>query len=754
MNTHRWQKGFLLLVAGMSAALFVCLTPQQSRGEATEIMENSVQQERNRLQYEKSPYLLQHADNPVDWYPWGDEAFDKAKQENKPIFLSIGYSTCHWCHVMEHESFEDPEVANLLNEAFVSIKVDREERPDIDSIYMTVSQILTGGGGWPLNVVLTPDRKPFFAGTYFPKTGRFGRIGMMELIPQIRDVWNTQPEKIQETADRILAVLQKHNAAASISQNAAPSDEDELLHKAYKTLSQGFDPKNGGFNEAPKFPSPHTLLFLLRYWKRSGDDAALAMVEKTLHAMRLGGMYDHVGFGFHRYSTDAKWLLPHFEKMLYDQAMLALAYIEAWQATGNPEYEQTAREVFQYVLRDMRAPEGGFFSAEDADSEGVEGKFYLWTIDELRELLSEGDADLLVDLYHVEEGGNFQDQADGQKTGESILHLQESIPEIAERMSIDEESLRERLENIRRQLFELRKKRIHPHKDDKILSDWNGLMIAALAKGAQAFDEPKYLEVAEKAADFLLEKLLDANGRLLHRYRDGEAAIAAHVDDYAFLTWGLIELYETSFKVSYLKEALRLHEELQRHFGDEEQGGLYFTADDAEELLIREKEIYDGATPSGNSVAILNGIRLARLSGNPELEAQADNSFRAFSATIAQHPTAYTFSLLGVDFGLGPSHEVVIIGEEKDDTTREMLRNLRRAFAPNKVVLFRPSNEEKPDILEIAEYAAPYVRLDEKATAYVCQNFICALPTTDVGQMLELLEKAQTSELQIPLMQK
>ncbi|MCP4403966.1 MAG: thioredoxin domain-containing protein [bacterium] len=717
-------------------------------------METAAKQERNRLQYEKSPYLLQHADNPVDWYPWGDEAFDKAKRENKLIFLSIGYSTCHWCHVMEHESFEDPQVAALMNEVFVSIKVDREERPDIDSIYMTICQLLTGSGGWPLNVFLTPDKQPFFAGTYFPKTSRFGRVGMLEMIPQIQDLWRTQPDKVIETSDQVLAALQRYNAAMSVRQSASPTNEAGLLQQAYEELAQRFDPEYGGFSEAPKFPSPHTLLFLLRYWKRSQDDTVLAMVEKTLRAMRLGGIYDHIGFGFHRYSTDRRWLLPHFEKMLYDQALLALAYIEAYQATGSTDFRQTAGEIFQYVLRDMSAPEGGFYSAEDADSEGVEGKFYLWSAAELRELLSEEDAELLLELYHVEESGNFQDQAGGTKTGENILHLQTSLSEIAERKGLTEEALRERLETIRQQLFDVRENRIHPYKDDKILSDWNGLMIAALAKGAQALDEPQYLEAAEKAAGFLLEKMQTPSGRLLHRYRDGEAAIAAHLDDYAFLTWGLIELYEASFDVSYLEQALRLHKELQLHFRDEEAGAFYFTADDAEKLLLREKVIYDGALPSGNSVAMLNGIRLGRLSGDPELEAQAEQVFKTFSSVVEQNPAIHSFLLLGVDFGLGPSHEVVIVGEAEDEGTQQMLRSLRGVFAPNKVVLFRPANEEQPKIITLAKYAAPYVRLDGKATAYVCQNFICSLPTNDIGRMLKLLEEEQTGELKIPLLKK
>ena len=753
------EKAIFLLVVGVITGAFLFSVPQRIQGEQEQAMEQTAQEHRNRLQFEKSPYLLQHADNLVDWYPWGDEAFEKARREHKPIFLSIGYSTCHWCHVMEHESFEDPEVAKLMNEVFVSVKVDREERPDIDNIYMTVAQLLTGSGGWPLTIIMTPDKKPFFAGTYFPKTSRFGRIGMIELVPRMQEIWTTEHEKALQTADRVVAALQQYNNAKTTQQSSDQEPDRSLLDNAYQQLAQRFDPEYGGFGQAPKFPTPHTLLFLLRYWKQSKDDAVLAMVEQTLQAMRLGGVYDHIGFGFHRYSTDQQWLLPHFEKMLYDQALLAMAYIEAYQATGKAEYQQTAREIFSYVLRDMTAPEGGFYSAEDADSEGVEGKFYLWSVEEIREILEESDADLVLDLFHFEQDGNFRDQASGMKIGENIVHLQKSLSEIANTLGMTEESLRERLERIRQQLFEVREKRIHPYKDDKVLSDWNGLMISALAKGAQAFAEPVYAEAAQRAAQFILDTMRTEDGRLLHRYREGEAAIPAHLDDYAFSIWSLIELYETTFDVNYLEQALKLNTILFEDFWDDtplsppfkgDIGGFYFTADDAEQLPIRGKEIYDGAVPSGNSVAMLNLIRLGRLTGNPEFEEQADRLFKAFSGTVEQSPSVYTLLMLGVDFGIGPSHEVMIVGKAESEDTRQMLQALRAAFVPNKVVLLRSTDEESPDILNFAKYAEPYTSIDGKATAYVCQNYICALPTTDVQQMIQLLQEEKPEELKIP----
>jgi len=692
------------------------------------------QKDSNRLIHEKSPYLLQHADNPVDWHPWTEEAFEKARREDKPIFLSIGYSTCHWCHVMEHESFEDPEVARRMNETFVNIKVDREERPDIDGIYMTVCQMMTGGGGWPLTILMTPDKKPFFAGTYFPKESRYGRIGMMDLVGRIQEVWKTHRQDVLSDAEKITAAL-RH----SVGEEPGEALGRETLETAFKQLGSRYDDRLGGFGSAPKFPTPHNLLFLLRHWHRTGDASALRMVEQTLGAMRRGGIYDHVGFGFHRYSTDAEWLVPHFEKMLYDQALLAMAYTEAYQATRKETYRQTAKEILTYVLRDMTSPEGGFYSAEDADSEGEEGRFYLWTESQLRQIL-DGEADLVLEAYTVTGEGNFREEASGQLTGENILHLNKSLSQLAQLQELPEEALRSRLDEARAKLFEAREQRIHPHKDDKILTDWNGLMIAALAKAARAFDEPQYAQAARKAAEFILARLRTPEGRLLHRYREGDAGLAASADDYAFLIWGLLDLYETTFEAKFFREALSLNEDFIHHYWDEESGAFYFTSDDGEALLVRKKEIYDGAAPSGNSVAALNLIRLGRLISNAEFERMASRIGSAFSDGVARAPSAFTFLLLSVDFGVGPSFEVVVSGERDSDDTRAMLRALRSVFAPNKIVLLHPGEPESSEIVQLAPFVKAQVPVGGTATAYVCQNYTCNLPTNDVNVMLEQLQ--------------
>ncbi|MBI5251592.1 MAG: thioredoxin domain-containing protein [Desulfomonile tiedjei] len=688
----------------------------------------------NRLVREKSPYLLQHAHNPVDWYPWGEDAFEKARKEDKPIFLSIGYSTCHWCHVMAHESFEDEETARLMNETFVSIKVDREERPDLDNMYMTVCQMMTGGGGWPLNIIMTPDKKPFFAGTYFPRESRYGRVGMLDLSPRIREIWLTRRDDALQSANKIALALRQ---IPDESPGQAPGKD--VLAQAYDQLAQRFDPVQGGFSAAPKFPTPHNMLFLLRYWKRTGEAKALEMVEKTLQSMRMGGIYDHVGFGFHRYSTDNEWLVPHFEKMLYDQAMLAILFTEAYQATGKVDYAKTAREILSYVLRDMTAPEGGFYSAEDADSEGVEGKFYVWNLGEIHRVLGHDEASLVIKVLNLKPEGNFQEEASGRLTGHNIPHLTKTLPEIASGMGIAAEELENRLEAARLKLFLAREDRIHPHKDDKILTDWNGLMIAALSKAAQAFNNKEYADAARKAADFTLTVMKDSNGRLLHRFRDGEAALPAHVDDFAFFIWGLIELYETVFDVRYLAAALELNQLFTDHFWDPDLGGFYFTADDGEELLVRKKEIYDGASPSGNSVAALNLIRLGRMVADSTLEEKAEKIARAFSGTIRQFPSAYTQMLLAFEFALGPAFEVVIAGLPDAHDTAEMLKSLRGYYLPNKVVLLRPHGEDFPEITKFADFTMNYTPIDHKATAYVCTNFNCELPTDDPYRMLEIL---------------
>jgi uncharacterized protein YyaL (SSP411 family) len=688
----------------------------------------------NHLINETSPYLLQHAHNPVDWYPWGPEAFERAQRENKPIFLSIGYSTCHWCHVMAHESFEHPEVARLMNEAFVSIKVDREERPDIDSVYLSACQAMTGSGGWPLSIIITPDKKPFFAATYIPRESRFGLIGMMELIPHIRELWATRRGEALSLSNKIATVLQQ----------TSPDTLGEELDKAtleltYEQLAQRFDGQHAGFGSAPKFPTSHNLLFLLRYWKRRGTQAALDMVEKTLQAMRHGGIYDHVGFGFHRYSTDSQWIVPHFEKMLYDQAMLAMAYAEAYQATGKEDYGKTARDIFTYVMRDMTVPEGGFYSAEDADSEGKEGKFYLWTQEEVQQALGNEEADFVATVFNIEKDGNFLEQATRRKSGVNILHLRKALGELASDLNLSQQDLQGHLEVILQKLFAYREKRVHPMKDDKILTDWNGLMIAALAKGAQAFDELEYAEAARRAADFILENMRKPDGRLWHRYRDGQAGVEANLDDYAFLVWGLIELYEAIFEARHLEIGLELTNDMVRHFWDEDGGGLYLTPDDGESLFVRKKEIYDGAIPSGNSVAMLNLLRLGRMTATSDLEDKAAKIGSAFSGSVKQSPAAYTQLMVALDFGIGPCYEVVIAGRAQAEDTKAMVKALRTHFLPNKVVLFNPNGRESPEIARLADFTKNQSSIEGKATAYVCLNYNCKLPTTDINKMLELL---------------
>ena len=511
----------------------------------------------NRLAKEKSPYLLQHADNPVDWYPWGPEAFQKAARENRPIFLSIGYSTCHWCHVMAHESFQDYLVANLMNNTFVSIKVDREERPDIDMLYISVCQMMTGSGGWPLTIIMTPEKEPFFAGTYIPRETRFGRQGMLEFIPSIKEIWETRKGEVMNSAGQITFALQ--NAAL---QEPGEELDEAALHLAHEQLKDRFDEKYGGFGRAPKFPIPHHLLFLLRHWKRTSNGETLAMVEKTLQAMRRGGMYDQIGFGFHRYSTDRYWLVPHFEKMLYDQALLAIAYLETFHATSKEEYARTAREIFTYVLRDMTADDGGFYSAEDADSEGQEGKFYLWTSGELKQILTSEETEFVSKVYNVQKNGNISEETSANNEEKNILHLTKYISESASEFNMTVPEFRKRLESVRQKLFCYRNKRIHPAKDRKILTDWNGLMIAALAMGARALDEPSYADAAKCAVAFILSNVRASGGQLRHRYCDGEYAVPANLDDYAFFIQGLLELYETTFDVDYLKNALKLNEYL------------------------------------------------------------------------------------------------------------------------------------------------------------------------------------------------
>ncbi len=684
----------------------------------------------NRLISEKSPYLLQHAHNPVDWYPWGEEAFQAAANEDKPVFLSIGYSTCHWCHVMAHESFEDQQVADLMNRAFVCIKVDREERPDIDQMYMRAAQAMTGRGGWPLTVIMTAEKKPFFAATYIPKSGRFGQAGMMEIIPKIQELWEKSRDDLLASADQILDHLKQGQSLVRPSAAGAQAALDEsLLKRGFEALASIYDPQNGGFGGAPKFPAPHNLFFLLRFWKRSNDESALEMVESTLQAMRMGGIYDHLGFGFHRYSTDAEWSVPHFEKMLYDQALMAIAYTEAYQATRREEYARTVREILEYVSRDMTSEEGGFFSAEDADSEGEEGRYYIWSAEELKASLKEEDFRLLIRLFDIYESGNFE-------RGMNILRERSSLKDAASVLRISEEELCSRWDSIRARLLAERDKRAHPQKDDKILVDWNGLMIAALAKASQALGEPKYAERARKAADFILKEMRTADGRLLHRYRSG-ADIPAYLDDYAFLVWGLLDLYETLFDAKYLLAADQLNRTMMEHFWDGEHGGLFFTADDSIELPLRDKSFYDGAIPSGNSVAMHNLLRLNHLTGETRWEEKAEEIALASGVADASHPLGFTMLLSSLDYALGPSSQIAIVGSPEDESTTDLLKALRSRFLPNKSVLLAWGEE----INGIAPFTRNLNRIDGKSAAYVCTGQSCHPPATSPVEMMLLLER-------------
>ncbi|UCF94468.1 MAG: thioredoxin domain-containing protein [Desulfobacterales bacterium] len=685
----------------------------------------------NRLIQEKSPYLLQHAHNPVDWHPWSDETFAKAQAANKPVLLSIGYATCHWCHVMEKESFEDEEAAKYLNETFVCIKVDREERPDIDAVYMAACQMLTGSGGWPLNIFMTPDKKPFFAATYIPKRSRFGRTGLIELCQQVQDLWNSQIDKVQASAAGIAANL---NRAFAFKSAAEP--DITVLDQAYHHIARSYDPRFGGFEPAPKFPTPHRLLFLLRCHHRTEDQETLAMVEQTLTAMRRGGIWDHVGFGFHRYSTDKEWLVPHFEKMLYDQALIAQAYLETYQLTRNPLFARTAEEIFTYVLRDMTSPQGAFFSAEDADSEGEEGKFYVWTSDDFRKVVGEEQTQTWERIFNLNPAGNFLEEASGRKTGANILHLRMDLAQWAAKLELEEAQIQARWDALRHQLYQVRARRIHPLKDDKILTDWNGLMIAALALGARILDQPAYEDAARRAVRFILDHMRDEAGQLYHRFREGELAIKAQASDYAFLIHGLLNLYQATFDLTYAEQAAALQEEMLKAFWDEDQGGFFLTVKGREELPVRPKDLYDGAIPSANSVALLNMLCLARLTGDSKWEIKAQEQVRAFAGSVRLQPAAFTYFLLGLDFALRPGQEVVIAGERDTKATRRLLNALNLNFAPNKVALLK-SDQDAERLAKFAGYTDGLQLVKGQTTAHICRGFACTDPTSDVQTVVE-----------------
>jgi hypothetical protein len=699
-------------------------------------------QKKNHLESEPSPYLQQHVHNPVNWYPWEDEAFQKAREENRPIFLSIGYSTCHWCHVMAHESFEDEEVAKLMNETFVSIKVDREERPDIDGVYMQVAQMMTRRAGWPLTIIMTPDKEPFFAATYIPKETRFNTMGMMDLCRRIKELWESDQANIRQVIERVKGVLSNDEV---VYHGVDMSTKDQLdlgaVDSAVKQLEGRFDEKKGGFGTPPKFPSPQNLLLLMRHWKRTKEERSLEMVLKTLVEMRRGGVYDQVGYGFHRYSTDDEWLLPHFEKMLYDQAGLMMAYTEAFQITQNGLFSDTVQEIAEYVLRDMTAPEGAFYSAENADSEGVEGKFYVWSQKEIQDILSQREAAIFGKVYGIERNGNFRDEATGEETGLNIPHMRFDSEDVAKEMSMEPSQVQQILDSAREKLFDAREHRVRPSRDDKILADWNGYMIAALAKAGTVINDSALVEKAEKAIEYVLSELKDKSNHLLHSLKRKNEGIPGFLDDYAFVIWGLIELYEATFKSDYLSEAKVLMDTLFEKFWDSEKGGFFFTAHDSEELLTRRKDIYDGAMPSGNSTALYNMIRLARLLGEPDLEQKAADMVGAFSSEIARMYSAHSMMLVGLDFALGKSYEVVLAGKKGDELLEDMVKEIRRRFIPNKVVLLRASEEQSKEITRLAPYTEFHNPVRGKATAHVCVDHNCRLPTNELSQMLEFLDE-------------
>ena len=701
---------------------FVCLYIVQFN-QAIAQNNNQGEKNLNRLANESSPYLLQHKNNPVDWYPWGKEAFNKALELDRPIFLSIGYSTCHWCHVMEEESFEDEEVAKLLIENFISIKFDREERPEIDHLYMTVCQAMTGRGGWPLTIIMTPNKDPFFAGTYFPKRGRRGRPGMMELLPSVSQAWEKERDDLVLSANQINKYLIDSN-----KKELGDQLEESILVDTYSQFVNRYDDKHGGFGDKPKFPSPHNLIYLLRYHNMTGDKTSLLMVEKTLKNMRLGGIFDHIGFGFHRYSTDKEWILPHFEKMLYDQAMLALAYTEAFQITNDSFYQKVVKEILFYVQRDMTDKRGGFYSAEDADSEGEEGLFYLWTVEELKENLSSADAELLIETFNIELSGNYIDEALGKKTLKNILYL-------------NKPKANNKINQILNDLYTVREKRIHPLKDDKILTDWNGLMIAAFAKAGDVFNSDDYIKQAENSAQFTLKNLTDKNGRLLKRYRNGKSGIDSHLDDYAFFIWGLLELYEANFNTIYLSEAIKLSEIMVSEFWDTENGAFFLGSNNSEKLIVRAKTGYDGAIPSGNSVAAMNFIKLNRITGETKWVEISDKIFMTFSKEISNTPSAFAHMLNAFLFESNEPKEVVVVGSGKDPETKLAIEKIKSIYIPSKVIIFKDTDDKSNKLTPLAKWTMTQESIDDKTTFYVCRDFACKIPTTDLKLALKFINE-------------
>jgi uncharacterized protein len=707
----------------------------------------------NRLAQEKSPYLLQHAHNPVDWYPWGEEAFARARRENKPIFLSVGYSTCHWCHVMAHESFENEDVAAVMNREFVNIKVDREERPDVDRVYMTFVQATTGGGGWPMSVWLTPGLKPFVGGTYFPSEERFGQPAFKTVLERIAAAWKENHDKIVEQGGKIVEALRESQSATTASGKI----DATILDAAYRQLDRSYDPKEGGFGNAPKFPRPATLNFLTRFYARApkGESGkhALEMALFTLRKMAAGGMHDHIGGGFHRYSVDRYWHVPHFEKMLYDQAQLAVAYLDAFQITRDRQYESVARDILDYVGRDMTWKEGGFFSAEDADSpvaagadrghaETKEGAFYIWTKKEIDDAL--GDiAEIFAFHYGVQPHGNAPEGSDLQDEfrGENILIERHTIAETAKHFGKTEGEIRKLLAQCREKLFSIRARRPRPHLDDKIIAAWNGLMISAYARGAQVLDEPRYLEIATRAAKFLRTNLYEEKSKSLYRnYRGGRSDIEGFADDYAFMIQGLLDLYEASFDVEWLKFAVELQKTQDRLFFDETNGGYFSTSGEDKSVFLRMKDDNDGAEPAASSVAALNLLRLAQFRDDKQRLERARKTIDAFATTLSHFPSAIPQMLVALDAALSKPRQIVITGKKDAPETKALLREVNRHFLPKTVLVLADGAEDQKYLGEKNDAIRAMSPINGKSAAYVCENFTCKGPVTDPAELAELLK--------------
>jgi uncharacterized protein len=704
----------------------------------------------NRLAREKSPYLLQHANNPVDWYPWGEDAFAKARRENKPIFLSVGYSTCHWCHVMAHESFESEEVAAVMNREFVNIKVDREERPDVDRVYMTFVQATTGGGGWPMSVWLTPDLKPFVGGTYFPPEDRYGQPGFKKVLERIATAWKDNHDKIVEQGGKIVAALRESQSTPETEGKI----DAAILAAAYRQVERSYDPKEGGFGSAPKFPRPVTLNFLTRFYARDpkseSGKQALEMTLFTLRKMAAGGMDDHLGGGFHRYSVDRYWHVPHFEKMLYDQAQLAVAYLDAFQITKDEQFESVARDILDYVARDMTSKEGGFFSAEDADSlfehgkpEHGEGAFYIWTKKEIDAAL--GDAAEIFDYhYGAQSHGNAPEGSDPQDEfrDKNILIERHTISETAKQFKKSEQEIRQSLAHSREKLFAIRAKRPRPHLDDKIIAAWNGLMISAYARAAQVLDEPRYLESATRAANFIRKQLWENSDKTLFRsHREGRSAVEGFADDYAFVVQGLLDLYEASFDFEWLKFATQLQETQDRLFFDEKSGGYFTTSGKDASVLLRMKDDNDGAEPAASSIAALNLFRLSQFRDDKQMAERARKTIDAFAAILSHFPSAMPQMLVALDYSLSKPRQIVIAGKKDTLETKALVKEAHRHFLPKTILLLADGAEGQKYLGERNEAIHAMSTVDGKPAAYVCENFTCKAPVTDPKQLAELLSK-------------